>query len=88
MDHEELFTLHCQGEFIELKEGLAALSAAQAELLAALKGDGDKPGLCERVRSLERVYRRIWTGVALVLATVTVQVIVQVAAWLGRRVGG
>ena len=88
MDHEELFTLHCQGEFIELKEGLAALSEAQAELLAALKGDGDKPGLCERVRSLEKVYRRIWTGVALVLSTVVIQFIAQVAIWLARRAVG
>ena len=88
MDHEELFTLHCQGEFIELKEGLAALSKAQARLLAALKGDGDKPGLCERLRTLEKVYRRIWTGVALVLSTVVIQFIAQIAMWLGRRVAG
>jgi len=85
MEHDELYELHCKAEFQELKDELTAM---RREFVAALKGNGDRPGLCERVRALEKVYRRIWTGVALVLGTVTAQVIVQIAAWLGRRVGG
>ncbi len=67
MDHDELYELHCKGQFEALQKELTALKAGQAEVLAALKGGVDKPGLCERVRDLERVYRRIWAGVALLL---------------------
>ncbi|HUU94056.1 MAG TPA: hypothetical protein VM238_22925 [Phycisphaerae bacterium] len=88
MDHDQLFDLHCKGEFDTVKVELAELRKSQAQVLAALKGGPDKPGLCERVRTLEHVYRKIWTGVALIVGTVVVQAIVQIVAWLGRRISG
>ena len=87
MENGKLYELHCKGQFEALHEENAAIKAALAELLAELKGDADKPGLCERVRNLEKVYRRIWTGVALVVSTVVIQFIAQVAIWLARRAG-
>jgi len=87
MEHDELYELHCKGEFAELRAELAAVRKGQLQLLAALKGDVDRPGLCERVRTLEKVYRRIWTGVVLVVSTVVIQFIAQVAIWLARRAG-
>lgn len=71
MDHQDMYNLHCKGEFVEIKKGLD-------DILAILKGDGDKSGLCDRVRDLEKSR----ANVLKVVGALAMAAVAQLGSWI------
>jgi hypothetical protein len=75
MEEEELFVKVCEPKFTGIHEDVK-------EILRVLKGKDDQPGLCDRVRDLEKSR----ANVLKVLGVIGTAVAAQFVAWIKSRI--
>ena len=72
--HKDIYELVCKNKFDDIIR-------RQDEMLGLLRGKNDNPGLVDKVRWLERVYKALVGAVCFVLGVFTVQAV----AWLFEK---
>ena len=67
-DGMDFFNKFCKSEFNAIKNG-------QKEVIDILKGTNGAPGLCERIRNLERRWKIVIAAIIFLIANIAVSVI-------------
>lgn len=88
MEHDEIFNLHCKGEFEAVKKEQNDIKESLEEIINLLKGGNtDSPGLIERVRMLEKISSTLRAAVLFVVGAVILGGIDWVWGWIKSRGG-
>jgi len=71
-EDDKMYELICKERFDKIEE---TLKENHKETMSALKGTNGNPGLCEKVRNLEKRWKYIFAAVIFLVANLCLQVI-------------
>ncbi len=76
--NEELYKLVCGKRFDKIDEAIK-------DIAGLLRGENDKPGLVEEVRSLKKFNKGVIGSVGFVVCVIVAQIINWISGWLRAR---